>query len=134
MRKFLIGAVALLGLSAVNVQSAKAGMICDYVGPAAGVAAGAVSYGVTADVAAIGGGATNVATGFLVGYPAILVSLVACDIANGGLSRNLAEVTPGAGYHSVDMERTAALKHEFNVAMGYIDDVDTVRFLASASR
>ncbi len=133
MKKFLIAAALLVSVAA-SANTAKAGMICDYVGPVAGVAAGAVSYGLGADVVAIGGGATNVATGFLVGFPAILGTMVACDIANGGLNRKLAEVTPGAGYQSVDLERTAELKHSFNVAMGYSDDADTAKYLASAAR
>lgn len=131
MRKFLIGAVALLGLSAVNIQPAKAGMICDYVGPVAGVAAGAASYGLGADVAAIGGGATNVATGFLVGFPAILGALVVCDIANGGLNRKLAEVTPGAGFQSGSM---ASRDDESTRLIASYRRIEADEFLASAAR
>lgn len=136
MRKVLLSSLTALALIAFSANSnqAKAGMICDYIGPVAGVAAGAASYGLGADVAAIGGGATNVATGFLVGFPAILGSFVVCDIANGGLTRKYAEVVPGAGYQARDLATAAKLTHEFNVAMGYADDAQTALYLASAVR
>lgn len=64
----------------------------------------------------------------------VIVGPVVQDIMAGGLNRKYAEVVPGAGFASRDYANAAKLTHEFNVAMGYSDDADTTKYLASASR
>lgn len=72
--------------------------------------------------------------GMFAAWTAGMAYVVYRDIAAGGLNRKYAEVVPGAGYQARDYANAAKLTHEFNVAMGYADDEQTTRFLASAAR
>lgn len=124
MRKLLLGAVALLGLSAVNANQAQA-----------------CSSG-TACVSELGtnGVGDSLVVGLLLGtivyewLDNVIVGAVIRDIRAGGLNRKYAEVTPGSGYQARDLATAATLTHEFNVAMGYADDAQTTHYLASVGR
>lgn len=85
----------------------------------------------------IGGTSYSVVAGgaLFAGTTLGIVYLVYDDYMNkGGKNRRLVEVVPGAGFQSRDYDTAARLTHEFNVAMGREDDVDTARYLASALR
>lgn len=114
MRKFLLTtlALALLALGSINTASAFDNSL---------MTGGAYRMGVLPPVM-LGG----VLLGM--GY------LVYDDISKGGLNRQRVEVVPGAGYQSRDYATAAKFTHEFNVAMAYSDDADTVKYLASAAR
>lgn len=122
MRKFLVlsAAVALLALGGIN--QAKAGPSIAGLG---------CEQGCTA-VESTGGSVALIAVGAMWLYAT--VGSVVIDIYNGGLNRKYAEAVPGAGYQSRDYANAAKLTHDFNVAMGYSDDADTAKYLASASR
>lgn len=119
MRKFLLTAVAFAILALGSVTRAKAQV------PDAGLPEGAA--GCQACVSA----APYIMAGI---WTYVLGGAVINDIMAGGLNRKYAEVVPGNGYQSRDNSRMAELTHSFNVAMGYSDDADTTKYLASASR
>lgn len=119
MRKFLTLAAAVAFLALGSVNTAKAQSNVGEVGPRT------ASYG---DV--------SVAVGYTMfaAWTIGMAAIVYNDIMAGGLNRKYAEVTPGAGFQSRDYATAAKLTHEFNVAMGYSDDADTAKYLASAAK
>lgn len=116
MRKFLtVAAVAVALLASATVNEAKA------------FDSSLMTGATGASTPLLGAGLFALTTGGA-------IYLVYQDISNGGLTRKYAEAVPGAGYQARDYANAAKLTHEFNVAMGYADDAQTTRFLASATR
>lgn len=131
MRKLLTLAAAVALLALGSASQANAFSICPQsqsVGAVTTpVVGGVVAAANVVDIAASG----TAASGALVGYGGFLVTLVVCDVLDGGLNRKMADAPVGAGYHPGNL---ASRDDESTRLIASYRAIEENEMLASAGR